>query len=96
MDYSKTIKEILESNNNNLLNVCDELKIDRTLFKLNYNNNNNNNNAILTCSNSSYFFVYLEQIASFLALSFDRLCKSEDNSFIKSFQVTKTFWLFFV
>lgn len=36
-------------------------------------------NSNLCCTNSSFLFLYIEQAASFLALSFSRLCKTIDN-----------------
>jgi hypothetical protein len=79
MDYSKLIKSILEESN--LSGVLDELRVDRDSLA------NCKAYTNICCSNGSYVFIYLEQTASFLALSLDRLCKSEDKSFIKSFQV---------
>lgn len=43
-------------------------------------------NVNLCCSNSSYLFIYIEQAASFLALSFDKLCKTNEKSVINSIQ----------
>jgi hypothetical protein len=79
MDYSKLLKSLLEDND--LRGVLDELHVDRDTL-LNCQSQNN-----ICCSNGSYLFVYLEQSASFLALSLDRFCKSEDREFIRSFQV---------
>ncbi len=83
MDYSKILKSLLEDNS--LRSVFDELHVDRDSL-LNCQTQNN-----ICCSNGAYTFVYLEQTASFLALSLDRLCKSDDKSFIRSFQVTNYF-----
>ena len=81
MDYSKEIKYFLE--HNNLQEALTELKLDKDLILKAIKNEPN-----ICCSNSSFFFIYLEQEAIFLALSLNRLCKSkEENSFINSFQV---------
>lgn len=82
MDYSKEIKSILESSD--LLAVLDKFKLDRDQFCSAIKTNSGSTN--ICCSNGSFLFVYLEQTASLLTLSFDRLCKSDDKSFIDSFQ----------
>ena len=79
MDYSKLIKSLLESNELN--SILDELQLDRDSLLTQVVRN-------ICCSNNSYVFIYLEQSACFLALSLDRMCKSEDKSYSKSFQVS--------
>jgi hypothetical protein len=76
MDFSKNIKTCLE--NKDFLAILSEFKLDKDLIS---------NDSNICCSNSSFLFVYLEQSAAFLALSFDRLCKSSDSSYKQCFQL---------
>ena len=79
MDYFKVIKSYLEENN--CTKALANLHLDAdTILKAGLDSN-------LCCSNSSFLFVYLEQAASFLSLSLNRLCKSPNQSIDGSIQV---------
>lgn len=77
MDYSSAIKKYLE--NSDLKSILDEFKLEKDSLNSNLTN--------ICCSNDSFLLIYLEPAAAFLALSFNKLCKSTDNkSLFDSFQ----------
>ena len=81
MDYYKTIKGCLEDEDSLKLIEC--LGLDPELIlKASIDSN-------LCCSNNSFLFIYLEQAASFLALSLNRLCKTKEKSVVLSIQVKR-------
>jgi hypothetical protein len=79
MDYSSFLKETFESND--LISILKQFNLDSELVCNSLNDSN------ICFSNSSFFFVYLEQAACILALGLNKLCKSNEKSFNQSFQV---------
>ena len=88
MDYSSAIKKYLE--NSDLKSILDEFKLEKDSLNSNLTN--------ICCSNDSFLLIYLEPAAAFLALSFNKLCKSTDNkSLFDSFQVKSKYkWFSFL
>ena len=79
MDYFKTIKTCLESEG--CLQVLKNMNLEVDMILEAAVDSN------LCCANNSFLFVYLEKATSFLALSFNRLCKTNDKSVASSIQV---------
>ncbi len=71
MDYSKQIKSCLEDSAI-LRQSLTDIHLDVTHLLTASPQHN------LCCANASYLFIYVESAASFLALSFNRLCKSTE------------------
>lgn len=78
MDYFKTIKTCLESEG--CLQVLKNMNLEVDMILEAAVDSN------LCCANNSFLFVYLEKATSFLALSFNRLCKTNDKSVASSIQ----------
>jgi hypothetical protein len=92
MDYAKLIKSLLDEAN--FVKLLEHLNLDKELLA---GNVISGKVANIVCSNSSYVFVYLEQVASILAISLNKLCKSNDESnclLVNSVQVKQLFQCF--
>ncbi len=81
MDHLYNIKSHLEDAD--LKRVLEYFKLEEDILNISFSNYN-----YCICSNKSFVFIYLEQVAAFLALNLNKLSNChENNNFINSFQV---------
>jgi hypothetical protein len=85
MDFLSNLKSQLDEADLN--SVLENLKLEKEILYSSFSNYNYS-----FCSNKSFLFIYLEQVATFLALSLSKLSNSgESNNFSDSFQVSFNF-----
>lgn len=74
LDHSAITREFLE-NEKSIMAELKDFMVDKDSLIDSMSNVN------ICCSNDSYIFIYVEKIASFIAISLNKLTKSDNPSF---------------